>query len=134
VGQKHSGGSEVATKDDLRREALSLAGTVETRHFDRTAFRVNRIYVTLAADGITANFKFSPDDQEFKCLLAPDVFSPVPNAWGKRGWTMGRLSALSKEELASAVKTAWAHALPKKTKGRVGSAAPLETGNEPTDE
>ncbi|ACL62439.1 MmcQ/YjbR family DNA-binding protein [Methylobacterium nodulans] len=108
----------MTTGDDLRRAALALEGTVESPHFDRAAFKVARIYVTLAADGRTANFKFSPDEQEFKCLLAPDAFSPVPNAWGKQGWTTGRLSALSEEELVSALKTAWAHALPKKPNRR----------------
>jgi len=124
----------VATKEDLRRAALSLAGTIECPHFDRTAFRVNRIYVTFPPDGLTANFKFSPDEQAFKCLLAPDAFSPVPNAWGKCGWTMGRLSALSEEELVSALKIAWAHAVPKTTKRRVRSATPLGTGDVPMDE
>lgn len=112
----------MATDDDLRRAALSLEGTVESPHFDRTAFKVKRIYVTLAADGLTANFKFSPDEQEFKCLLAPEAFSPVPNAWGKQGWTIGRLSALSEEELVGALRMAWTHALPKKRAEAAGQA------------
>ena len=108
----------MATADDFRRAALALAGTVERPHFDRAAFRVARTYATLAADGRTANFKFSPDEQEFKCLLAPDAFSPVPNAWGKQGWTVGLLSALSEEELNSALNTAWTHALPRQRRRR----------------
>jgi hypothetical protein len=55
----------MASGKDLRRIALSLEGTSEAPHFDRAAFKVARIYVTLAADGKTANFKFSPDEQEF---------------------------------------------------------------------
>ena len=58
----------VATADDLRRIALSLAGTTEAPHFDRTAFKVKRIYATLAADGKTANLKLDPDEQEFAHL------------------------------------------------------------------
>ena len=77
----------MATAKDLRRMALALEGTTEAPHFDRAAFKVARIYVTLAADGRTANFKFTPDEQEFKCMLAPDAFARVPNAWGKQGWT-----------------------------------------------
>src|SRR6476469_310163 len=61
----------MASGADLRRMALALAGTSEAPHFERAAFKVTRIYVTLAADGRTANFKFSPDEQEFKCMLAP---------------------------------------------------------------
>ena len=48
------------------------------------AFRARRIYVTLAADGKTVNFMFTPEQQEFKCMMEPEAFAPVPNAWGKR--------------------------------------------------
>ena len=75
----------VATARDFRRIALSLDGATEAPHFDRAAFKVKRIYATLAADGKTANLKLDPDEQEFKCMLAPEVFAPVPNAWGKTG-------------------------------------------------
>ena len=104
----------MANAKDLRRIALSLEGTTEAPHFDRAAFKVTRIYVTLAADGRTANFKFTPDEQELKCLLAPEAFAPVPNAWGQQGWTTAKLSALSTADLEAALETAWRHAVPKK--------------------
>jgi len=108
----------MATANDLRRLALSLEGTTEAPHFDRTAFKVARIYVTLAPDGKTANFMFTPEEQEFKCLLAPEAFAPVPNAWGKRGATTATLGKLKVAELKSALETAYQHALPKKPKRR----------------
>jgi len=104
----------MATGDDLRRRALALEGTVETPHFDRAAFKVARIYVTLAADGLSANFMFTPDEQALKCLTAPDGFAPVPNAWGTKGATTATLSQLTAAELDSALRTAWTRALPKK--------------------
>ena len=104
----------MATAKDLRRLALALEGTSEAPHFDRAAFKVTRIYVTLAADGLTANFKFTPDEQEFKCMMAPEAFAPVPNAWGRQGWTTATLSKLSLPELKNALETAWLHAVPKK--------------------
>lgn len=100
----------MATSRDLRRIALSLGGTTEAPHFDRTAFKVSRIYATLAADGLTANFKFTPDEQEFKCLTAPDAFAPISNAWGRQGWTTATLDALSLAELTNALETTWQHA------------------------
>jgi hypothetical protein len=108
----------MATAKDLRRIALSLDGTSEAPHFDRSAFRVARIYVTLAPDGRTANFLFRQDEQELKCMTAPDAFTPVPNAWGRQGWTTAKLSALSAGELRAALETAWQHALPKKKAGK----------------
>ena len=104
----------MATGADLRRLALSLEGTSEAPHFDRTAFKVARIYVTLAADPSTANFKFTADEQEFKCMMAPRAFTAVPNAWGKQGWTTAILSELGEAELLSALKDAWAHAITKR--------------------
>jgi hypothetical protein len=108
----------MTTGKDLRRMALSLEGTVEAPHFDRAAFKVARIYVTLAADGRTANFKFKPDEQEFKCMMAPEAFAPVPNAWGKQGWTTATLFKLSEAELKNALEMAWAHAASPKAKRR----------------
>lgn len=98
---------------DLRRIALALDGTTEAPHFDRAAFKVKRIYVTLAADGRSANFKFAPDEQQFKCMLAPHAFQPVAGGWGRQGWTTAILSELSLAELRQALETAWRHAGPK---------------------
>jgi YjbR len=106
----------MTTSADLRRLALSLEGTTEAPHFERTAFRAKRIYVTLAPDGETANFIFSPEQQEFKCMMAPDAFAPVPNAWGQRGATTAILSRLTLAELEDALRIAWNRAVSKKTR------------------
>ena len=104
----------MATAKDFRRIALSLEGTTEARHFDRTAFKVRRIYATLVADGKSANLMLTPDEQALKCAVAPDAFSPIPNAWGVRGATTAKLSALTATELRDALTIAWRHALAKK--------------------
>ena len=104
----------MAKAQDLRRIALVLEGTTEAPHFDRAAFKVARIFATLAADGRTANFKFAPDEQELKCLTAPEAFTPIDNAWGRQGWTTAKLAALGAAELKDALEIAWRHAQPKK--------------------
>jgi hypothetical protein len=103
----------MATGKDLRRLALALKGTTAAPHFDRTAFKVARTYVTLAADERSANFKFTPEEQELKCLTAPEAFARIPNKWGEQGWTTGLLAKLTTAELERALLTAWAHAQPK---------------------
>jgi hypothetical protein len=103
------GGSTAA---DFRRIALSLAGTSEAPHFDRAAFRVARIYATLAPDGLTANLKFMPDEQDLKCTVASDAFEAIPNAWGRQGWTTATLAKLTVPELEDALRMAFAHAQP----------------------
>lgn len=103
---------------DLRRMALALPGTTEAPHFDRAAFKADRIFVTLDAAGRTANFKFTPDEQEFKCQLAPEVFTPIDNGWGRQGWTTATLAAASLDDLQAALKMAYAHAVGKPKRKR----------------
>ncbi|KQU96395.1 hypothetical protein ASC89_07675 [Devosia sp. Root413D1] len=109
----------MTTSSDFRAIALALDGTTEAPHFDRQAFKVARTYATLAADGLTANLKLTPDEQEFKAMLAPEAFVPIDNGWGRQGWTTAILARLSAEELKAALEMAYAHALPKvKTRKR----------------
>ena len=75
----------MADADDLTRLALSLPGAAQYPHFDRIAFKARVTFATLAPDGLTANLKFSPDEQALKCEVAPDAFSALPNAWGAQG-------------------------------------------------
>ena len=112
----------MARGSDLRRLALALEGTTEAPHFDRAAFKVARTYVTLAADGRSANFKFTPADQEFKCLLAPAAFRPVPGGWGRMGWTTATLAELSLPELKDALELVWRQALPDRKSTRLNSS------------
>jgi hypothetical protein len=70
----------MATAKNLRRIALSLEGTSEAPHFDRTAFKVAPIYATLAADGVTANLKFTPDEQALKCIQKRSLEFRTPGA------------------------------------------------------
>ena len=97
----------MATGKDLRRIALALEGTSEAPHFDRAAFKVARIYATLAPDGRTANLKLSQGDQALKCLTAPEAFQPVAGSWGRQGWTTVTLAAMSAIELKAALTLAW---------------------------
>ena len=103
----------MATSADLRRLALALPGTIEAPHVDRRAFKVHRIYVTLAADGATANFKFTPDEQSLKCMVAPGIFAALDNGWGRQGWTTMTLAVATEADLAAALAMAHAHAVTK---------------------
>jgi hypothetical protein len=66
--------------------------------------------VTLAADKRSANFKFTSDEQDFKCMMMPDVFAPLDNAWGRQGWTTCTLAKLTVPELKAALEMAASHA------------------------
>jgi hypothetical protein len=101
----------MANASTLRTIALGLEGTEEKPHFDRAAFRVRRIYVRLAADGLTANVKLLPEEQLLKCEVAPELFSPVPNAWGRQGWTVINLREATDADLYAVLEMAHAHAV-----------------------
>jgi hypothetical protein len=101
--------AKLATAADVRKLALGLEGTTEHPHFDRAAFKVRRIYATLDADGKSLNLNLTPEEQEFKTMLAPEVFTPIPNKWGTSGWTTVDLKAISKAELKAALEMAWEH-------------------------
>lgn len=113
----------MSTAAQFRTIALSLAGTTEAPHFDRTAFKVKRTFATLSADGLSANFKFTPDEQALKCTVAPDAFTAIPNGWGRQGWTTGILAKLTAAELKAALEMAWRHATPPPRK-RAATAKP----------
>ena len=108
----------MANADDVRRLALTLPGTVAVPHFDRAAFRVERIYATLDAAGLSLNLKLTPDEQEFKAMMSPEAFAPLPNKWGQQGWTSVDLAAVGIEELDAALRLAWEHGQAKTPKKR----------------
>lgn len=108
----------MVSASQFRRIALALDGVTEAPHFDRAAFKVARIFATLAADGRSFNLKLEPEEQEFKCMTAPDVFTPVPGGWGRQGWTTVLLARIAVPELKQALEMAWRHALPKGRKRR----------------
>jgi len=112
------GGRAMSNAADFARLALTLPGVEDYPHFDRRVFRARVTVTTLAPDGLTANLKFSPDEQMLKCAVAPDAFAPLDNAWGRRGWTRATLAALSEAELAAAMETAWHRASTPKKRAR----------------
>lgn len=100
----------MATGEDFERLALALPGTEARAHFDRVAYRVKRIYATLAPDRLTANLMYGPEEQQAKCMMNPQAFHPVPNKWGDKGATTVILGAVREEELRLALEDAWLRA------------------------
>ncbi len=97
----------MATADDFERIAMSLPGTEARLHFDRKAYRVRRIYATLAPDRLSANLMYGPSDQTHFCAARPDAFAPVANKWGEKGATTVVLAAVGEHELREALERAW---------------------------
>ena len=104
------------TVETFQTIALAFNGVTRHQHFDRLAFKARVIFATLAADGLSANMKFSPEEQQFKVMLAPEIFSPLNNAWGRQGWTQIDLTRIEASELNAALALAYAATRVKKAK------------------
>ncbi len=94
---------------DFRRIALSLEGAEEGSHMGAADFRVGgRIFATLAAVSHGyGNLMLTPEQQNLFIAEHPDIYLPIAGGWGKNGATYVRLSAVSEEQLAGALRTAW---------------------------
>jgi len=83
---------------------MSFPGVVEQPHFEKTSFRVNKkIFATLAEQQQTAVIKLSAKEQSVFCAFDPSVIYPVPNKWGKQGWTIINLRAIKPAMLKDAI-------------------------------
>ncbi len=96
----------MVTSDKFRAIAMSFPGVEEKPHFDRAAFKARIIFATLHEPSNTANLKLSEIDQSVFSGFGPAVF-PIPNKWGKQGWTTFELGGVPEELLRDALETAY---------------------------
>ena len=97
------------------RIALSLPNVTEEPHFDKTAFKIaGKIFATMVPDDSRATVKLSPADQELFCLADNNGVYPVPNKWGKLGWTHIDLNTAKPEMCTALLKVAYCELAPKK--------------------
>lgn len=104
------------TAAGFRKLALQQPNATEGAHHGVADFRVaNKIFATLAyeKDGFGV-LLLTPDQQAGMVADAPEIFSPVPNAWGRQGATLVNLSAVKPDILQAALHTAWRRRAPKK--------------------
>lgn len=101
--------------DTFRQIALSFLETTEEPHFDKTSFRVEKkIFATMNVAENRATIKLSLTDQDVFCLFEKNGLYPVPNKWGKQGWTHINLQTVSEELCVEALKTAYCEVAPKR--------------------
>ncbi|MBZ5578798.1 MAG: MmcQ/YjbR family DNA-binding protein [Acidobacteriia bacterium] len=104
------------TAAQFRRIALSLPEAVEGAHFGNADFRVGgKIFATLGLvkEGYGV-LLLTPEQQAGMVEDAPEIFSPVPGGWGRKGSTRVRLTAVTADILEGALRTAWRNKVPKR--------------------
>jgi hypothetical protein len=87
----------------------------ELPHFDKTSFRVaKKIVATYDQSLNRLCIKLSEIDQNVFSSFDPTVFYPVPNKWGKQGWTFVSLATVDEGMLKDALTQAYCEVAPKK--------------------
>lgn len=113
ICRDHVNISIMLTPDLVRQFALSFPKTKEQPHFEKTSFRVNKkIFATLNAPQRRVTIKLSAKDQDLFILYDPTIIYPVPNKWGKHGWTQIDLTRVPEEMLADALTAAYCEVAP----------------------
>jgi hypothetical protein len=101
------------TLDEIFGLALTLPEAVRASHFDNPDFRVrNKIFASSARPDVLV-FKLTPEQQEMLTTTTGEVFFPIPNKWGKQGWTNAWIDKLDKPTALSALWMAWTNVAPK---------------------
>jgi predicted DNA-binding protein (MmcQ/YjbR family) len=107
------------TTAQFRKVALSFEEATEAPHFEKLSFRVNgKIFATVDEKAKRATLRLSPDDQGL-FSKAHKTISPVPNKWGKQGWTVVDLSNTRRDVIEGAVTAAFITVAPKKLAERI---------------
>lgn len=99
----------MVTGADFRRIALSMPEAMEGSHFGHADFRVGgKIFATLGLEpegyGVLL---LTPGQQAGMVEDEPQVFSPVPGGWGRKGLTRVRLANVAPDILEGALRIAW---------------------------
>ena len=99
----------------FKKMALSFNESEESLHFENISFRVKKkIFATLSENNVRACLKFNEIDQSTFCSFDQSVIYPVPNKWGKQGWTFVELKKVKKQTLLDALTTSYCTVAPKK--------------------
>lgn len=95
--------------------AMAFDEVIEAPHFELTSFRVGKkVYATMNEKEKRLTVRLSPIDQDVFCSFDKNVIHPVPNAWGKHGWTNVHLPLIRKEMLQDILTVAYCTVAPKK--------------------
>ena len=98
----------------FRRVALALPGAAEGAHQRTADFRVGkRIFATLGyPDDAWGMVKLTQEQQSMLVEAEPEIFRPVPGAWGKQGYTNVHLAKANATTVKSALAMAWKNVAP----------------------
>lgn len=84
-------------------------------HFDKDSYRIKKkIFLTHNKKENRICVKLNEADQYAFCAFDKTIIYPVPNKWGKQGWTLINLAKVEEETLKDAIVTAFCNVAPEK--------------------
>jgi predicted DNA-binding protein (MmcQ/YjbR family) len=90
--------------ETFRKLALSFPDVSEEAHFEKISFRIKKkIFATFDEKNNRAVVKLGQIDQSVFCASSEMICCPVPNKWGKQGWTIIELSKVRPEMFEDAL-------------------------------
>jgi len=104
------------TVQTFRKLALAFDEAEELLHFNKTSFlKKKKTFATLNEKQQRVTLKLSENDQSIFSLYGDKtaVF-PVPNKWGKQGWTQFLLNKVEEEFLHDALTAAYCEVAPQR--------------------
>src|SRR6476620_4469465 len=94
--------------------ALEFDSSVEAAHFERISFKVEKkIFATLDSKLHQMVLKFTEIEQSVFSAYDNSIIYPVPNKWGKQGWTIVELKKVKQEVLKDAIRVSYCNVAPK---------------------
>jgi predicted DNA-binding protein (MmcQ/YjbR family) len=101
--------------ETVRNLALAFEQAEEQTHFEKPSFRIKKkIFATLDMKNNRACLKLSLIDQSVFSSYDKSIIYPVPNSWGKQGWTFIELKKVRKDLFVDALTMAYCEVAPKK--------------------
>ncbi len=111
----------------IQTTVLTLPEVTQAPHFDILSFKVkNKIFFTHNTLENRICVKLSEIDQDVFSKSFKDIIYPVPNKWGKHGWTLVDLKMVNQDVLKDIILTAYCHVAPKKLALPIAKSMGLE--------
>ena len=110
----------------LQKLVRTFPEVTQEPHFEKISFRVKKkIFATCDASGEFLTVKLSEIDQNVFSSISKDIY-PLPNKWGKQGWTRADVAKIKVDILNDLLTTAYCQVAPKKLAALVEQNIKLE--------
>ena len=100
---------------EVRALALALPEGMEADHHGFPSFRVaGKIFATLKREPAHLMVKLDPEDQLNLCEGHPDLMTPVPGYWGRKGSTWVDYERADPDLIETLLHLAWSGVVPRR--------------------